>query len=660
MFSLNQMTYFNLQFFKNHWPKILSVILFISLFVAYVNIFAVFTPGQTLDPNCAPGTVGCIVSSQEVLVSGTNIKTINGNSILGSGDYTVSGAMNYPSAGIAVSTGPGGWGTSIVDNSTNWNTAFSQTRQWDGGSTGLVAATGRTSLGLGTAALNNVGDFVAYRTFGTAANSNVGDFVAYRTFGTAANSAIGDFAAALVANQNYVTNAELTVLGNTSGINTGDETNTTIKTKLGGATTSTDGYLTTTDWNTFNGKQATLVSGTSIKTINGITLLGSGDIAIAGAGGDVTGPASSTNNNVAFFNGVTGKVIKDSGITLSGSNTGDNAVNTLYSGLVSNATHTGDATGSTALTVVALNGTNLAGLGTGILKNTTGTGVPSIAVAGDFPTLNQSTSGSAATLTNPRTIAGVSFDGSTNISIASTNLSDTANIARLNAANSFSLINPITMLAESWIGPSSTAGIYFKGGNVGIGNNNPGELFSLGAAGVMRGILSLAGNTSGKLIIQPAADAGNYTLTLPGTPGTNGFYLKTDGTGNLSWGDLTYTNANAMPNTVGGLAAGSTFSGQTVQNMFDRLLYPYIAPAISLSTSPSTGTVREFGNNVASTTLNATTTKRSNNITLVDFYRNGSLIHTQASPIAGGGLETYVDTTPVTTNGVTFTSRAGD
>ncbi len=37
----------------------------------------------------------------------------------------------------------------------------------------------------------------------------------------------------------------------------------------------------------------------------------------------------------------------------SGTNTGDNSVNTLYSGLVSNATHTGDATGSTILTIAA-------------------------------------------------------------------------------------------------------------------------------------------------------------------------------------------------------------------------------------------------------------------------------------------------------------------
>lgn len=68
--------------------------------------------------------------------------------------------------------------------------------------------------------------------------------------------------------------------------------------------------------------------------------------------------------------------------SISGTNTGDNATNSLYSSLVSNATHTGDATGATALTVVAINGTPLSGLTTGILKNTTTTGVPTIAVAG--------------------------------------------------------------------------------------------------------------------------------------------------------------------------------------------------------------------------------------------------------------------------------------
>lgn len=49
-----------------------------------------------------------------------------------------------------------------------------------------------------------------------------------------------------------------------------------------------------------------------------------------GAGtGDVTGPASSVNNRVVFFNGTTGKSIKDSGLTLSGSNTGDQSAASL-------------------------------------------------------------------------------------------------------------------------------------------------------------------------------------------------------------------------------------------------------------------------------------------------------------------------------------------
>ena len=46
------------------------------------------------------------------------------------------------------------------------------------------------------------------------------------------------------------------------------------------ATTSASGYLSSTDWNTFNGKQAALVSGTNIKTVNSTTILGTGDISV--------------------------------------------------------------------------------------------------------------------------------------------------------------------------------------------------------------------------------------------------------------------------------------------------------------------------------------------------------------------------------------------
>lgn len=45
---------------------------------------------------------------------------------------------------------------------------------------------------------------------------------------------------------------------NLLGTNTGDETLTTIKTKLGAASASQDGYLTSANWSTFNNKQDTL------------------------------------------------------------------------------------------------------------------------------------------------------------------------------------------------------------------------------------------------------------------------------------------------------------------------------------------------------------------------------------------------------------------
>lgn len=56
----------------------------------------------------------------------------------------------------------------------------------------------------------------------------------------------------------FLTTAERTKLSNTSGTNTGDETKTTIQSKLGAATSSNDWYLTSADWTTFNNKQNAL------------------------------------------------------------------------------------------------------------------------------------------------------------------------------------------------------------------------------------------------------------------------------------------------------------------------------------------------------------------------------------------------------------------
>ena len=89
--------------------------------------------------------------------------------------------------------------------------------------------------------------------------------------------------------------------------------------------------------------------------------------------GTITATGSPVSGNLAFFSGPTS---------------------------ITNGNLSGDATtsGTGAVVVTKINGTSLAALGTGIVKNTTGTGIPSIAVAADFPALNQNTTGTAANL----------------------------------------------------------------------------------------------------------------------------------------------------------------------------------------------------------------------------------------------------------------------
>lgn len=61
-----------------------------------------------------------------------------------------------------------------------------------------------------------------------------------------------------------------------------DSTNVVNTVPIRQSSASSNGWLSSTDWSTFNGKQAALVSGTNIKTVGGVNLLGSGDIGTLG------------------------------------------------------------------------------------------------------------------------------------------------------------------------------------------------------------------------------------------------------------------------------------------------------------------------------------------------------------------------------------------
>ena len=212
-----------------------------------------------------------------------------------------------------------------------------------------------------------------------------------------------------------------------------------------------------------NAKQATLVSGTTLKTVGGTTLLGSGDISVSGTGSVTTvsvttangisgtvatatstpaitltlGAITPTSVNGVVFSGSSTPTLNVIGTTsITGANTGDNAVNSLYSGLVSNATHTGDVTGATTLTIA--NGVvtlaKMANMATSslIYRKTAGTGVPEVNTlatlktdlgltgtnSGDQTSVTGN-AGTATALQNARLINTVSFNGTANISVPS-------------------------------------------------------------------------------------------------------------------------------------------------------------------------------------------------------------------------------------------------
>ena len=224
------------------------------------------------------------------------------------------------------------------------------------------------------------------------------------------------------------------------------------------ATTSADGYLSSTDWNTFNNKQPQLngtgfvkATGTTITYDNSTYLTSIDTTNIANFSSKVRSLFSSAAP-ITYSNGLIG--ITQATTSTDGylSSTDWNTFNNKQpagSYLTANQTITlsGDVTGSgtTAITtnVGKINGTSLASLGTGILKNTTGTGVPSIAIATDFPTLNQNTTGSAAKLTTARTIAITGdlaytspvFNGSANVTAAGTLATVNANVGSFTNAN---------------------------------------------------------------------------------------------------------------------------------------------------------------------------------------------------------------------------------
>ena len=112
--------------------------------------------------------------------------------------------------------------------------------------------------------------------------------------------------------------------------------------------------------------------------------------------------------------------------------------------------------------------------------------------------------------------------------------------------------------------------------------------------------------------------------------------------------------------SLGGISAGSNLDGLTVKEILNKLLYPYVAPTISISGTPNGG-VFEKGDKQTITSVKVVVTKRSEKITKVEVLQGSTVLVSQEDDsISNGGTFNYSVNIPVNSTNVQLTGKVTD
>lgn len=283
----------------------------------------------------------------------------------------------------------------------------------------------------------------------------------------------------------------------------------------------------------FNTKKVYAKDGSG--AFNGWTQLGSG-----GGSGTVTSVSVTSANGLA---GTVANATTTPAITLS----------TTVNGVVK-----GDGTTLSAATSGTDYSAGTSSLATGILKSTTSTGALSIAVAADFPTLNQNTTGSAGSISGTNVITDANIVQATAYTIKGNNTNATANQANLNADQVLDTIN---------LGTSTTNALAInRGGTNTRTQTNNGVNFYDGTK--ITSNANFTNDSNGNLLINGTShiigNGNNTTSTLPvtisgaqnigtNTNGTITQFQASNGTGTGGSGTIRFQTADSnLPTYIGG------------------------------------------------------------------------------------------------------------